>query len=58
MVSKEDLEFLKEILEFSGYRKGLDINLYFTENNKVFETVLSPKKLFKVGRYYLCTKKK
>ena len=40
------ITFLKEILEFSGYRKGLDINLYFTENNKVFETVLSPKKLF------------
>lgn len=46
IISNSNYYFLKEILEFSGYRKGLDINLYFTENNKVFETVLSPKKLF------------
>lgn len=46
IISNSNYYFLKEILEFSGYRKGLDINLYFTENNKVFETILSPKKLF------------
>lgn len=46
IISNSNYYFLKEILEFAGYRKGLDINLYFTENNKVLESVLSSKNLF------------